>query len=115
MEVPMRELTDVEQQLRASWSIETASTWTRENPARGQCSVTALVVQDLLGGLILKTRVGPQWHFYNSIDGKRVDLTASQFESLILYDDVPATRGEAFEDTSPEQYRALRRRLSLEV
>ena len=44
--------------LRASWSTETGGKWLSENPARGQCSVTALVVQDVLGGEILKTDVG---------------------------------------------------------
>ncbi len=33
-----------------SWSIETSSKWTTENPAKGQCGVTALVVQDIYGG-----------------------------------------------------------------
>jgi hypothetical protein len=45
--------------------------------------VTALVVQDVLGGEILKTRVAGAWHFYNSIDGSRWDLTLSQFATPI--------------------------------
>jgi len=36
--------------LHRSWSLESSSKWTRENPANGQCGVTALVVNDLLGG-----------------------------------------------------------------
>lgn len=27
-----------------AWSIETSSKWTIENPAKGQCGVTAIVV-----------------------------------------------------------------------
>ncbi|SMO57594.1 YunG family protein [Melghirimyces algeriensis] len=34
-----------------------------ENPACGQCDVTALVVQDVLGGNILKTPLPAGWHF----------------------------------------------------
>ena len=109
----MEQFIALEEQLRAVWSGETASTWTTENPARGQCSVTALVVHDLLGGSILKTRVGPHWHFYNSVENRRIDLTASQFEEDILYDDLSATRDEALSDTSVEQYKALRRGLGL--
>lgn len=35
--------------LRKSWSIETSSKWTSESPAKGQCGVTALIVQELCG------------------------------------------------------------------
>ena len=106
----MTTLDDLEQMreaLRASWSIHTSSLWTAANPARGQCSVTALAVQRLLGGEILKTRVGSAWHFYNRIAGQVVDFTAEQFETLPEYLDVPATRAEALADTSSEQYEAL--------
>ena len=95
-----------------AWSAQTATSWRLENPARGQCSVTALVVQDLLGGSILKTRVGSHWHFYNWLDNQRVDLTASQFDVPISYDDLPATRVETFNDTSEGQYQALREALA---
>ena len=39
-----------------SWSIETSSKWTIENPAKGQCGVTALVVQDIYGGEIKRQK-----------------------------------------------------------
>lgn len=29
------------------WSINSSSKWTQDNPANGQCGVTALVVNDL--------------------------------------------------------------------
>ena len=57
-----------------SWSIETSSKWTIENPAKGQCGVTALVVQDIYGGEIKKTKAREAWHFYNFIDGQRFGL-----------------------------------------
>lgn len=43
--------------LEQAWSIETSSKWLPDKPARGQCSVTALVVQDVLGGDIVKSNV----------------------------------------------------------
>jgi len=52
------------------------------------------------------------WHFYNLVGGKRVDFTASQFESPIGYDDLPSNRDEALSDTSAEQYQLLRERVS---
>ena len=97
--------------LRDSWSIHTSSLWTAANPARGQCSLTALVVQRLLGGEILKTRVGGAWHFYNRVEGQVIDFTAEQFEELPEYLDLPATQAEALSDTTPEQYEALIRAL----
>lgn len=38
------------QTLYECWSSETSSQWLPENPARGQCNVTSMVVQDILGG-----------------------------------------------------------------
>lgn len=97
--------------LRRSWSVETGRPWRPDNPAAGQCGVTALVVQDVLGGTILKTDVNGAWHFYNQVDGRRVDLTMSQFTSPIFYDDIPSSRAEAQSDCSPEQYALLRSRV----
>ena len=89
------------------WSIDSASTYSQANPARGQCSVTALVAMDLVGGTIAKTHVGDGWHFYNLIDGERFDFTASQFDSHVVYDDMPSGREDALTDTTEKQYRAL--------
>lgn len=82
------------------WSTETATVYRSDDPARGQCSVTALLAHDQLGGEIAKTRVGDAWHFYNVIDGFRHDFTAGQFDRAITYDDVAATRDDALSDTS---------------
>ncbi|WP_338929159.1 hypothetical protein WDZ11_22430 (plasmid) [Roseomonas mucosa] len=89
------------------WSMDSASTYSQANPACGQCSVTALVAQDYLGGAIAKTRVGDAWHFYNLIDGERFDFTASQFDRPIIYDDTSSGRDDALTDTTPGQYTAL--------
>lgn len=89
------------------WSRETATTYMPDNPALGQCSVTALVAQDHLGGTLLKTRVGDAWHFYNLISDQRHDFTASQFAEPIGYDDLPSSREEALRDTSLAQYECL--------
>lgn len=101
--------------LRSAWSLETSGKWRADNPGRGQCSVTALVVQDILGGGILKTRVDGGWHFYNAIGGRRWDFTASQFDALVGYEDLPASREEAFSDTSIEQYHCLANRVRLKL
>lgn len=49
-------LTGLEAAIRAAWGRETSDDpdeWSEENPARGQCAVTALLVRELLGGEIL--------------------------------------------------------------
>jgi len=61
-----------------SWSKETCypgcvDEWTPENPARGQCTVSALVFQDYRGGDILYC-LDPH-HYWN----EEVDLTRIQF------------------------------------
>lgn len=104
-------LIDLYDKLREAWSAATGGKWRPDNPAAGQCSVTALVVQDELGGEILKTDVDGAWHFYNRIDGRRVDFTMSQFDSPIGYDDLPSNRQEALADTSIRQYELLLARI----
>ncbi|HGO9412444.1 TPA: hypothetical protein ACLBZX_000755 [Bacillus cereus] len=97
-----------------SWSIETSSKWTIENPAKGQCGVTALVVQDIYGGEIKKTKVREVWHFYNFIDGQRFDFTKNQFNGKLNYMDVESNRKEAFADTNEKQYSILKEKVTKE-
>ncbi|PKR85414.1 YunG family protein [Heyndrickxia camelliae] len=99
---------DIEKALLNSWSINSSSKWSIVNPARGQCGVTALVVNDILGGEIKKTMLSEGWHFYNEISGKRCDFTASQFNEDIEYMDIPSNREEAFLDTNQKQYDYLK-------
>ncbi|KGR76240.1 hypothetical protein CD33_06740 [Ureibacillus sinduriensis BLB-1 = JCM 15800] len=94
--------------LSKSWSVESSSKWSLENPAKGHCGVATLVVNDLLGGEILKTELPDGWHFYNLIDGKRYDFTSSQFEEPIDYKDIPSNRQEAYLDTNEKQYNHLK-------
>lgn len=97
------------ERIRACWSSRSATAFSDENPARGQCSVTALLAQEELGGELLKTKVGDGWHFYNRIGGARVDFTSDQFGRPIHYDDELATHAETMRDTSPQQLAVLRR------
>ncbi|MDA2732375.1 hypothetical protein PDR34_21665 [Bacillus cereus] len=97
-----------------SWSIEKSSKWTIENPAKGQCGVTALVVQDIYGGEIKKTKVRKAWHFYNFIDGQRFDFTEAQFNEKLNYMDIESNRQEAFADTNGKQYSMLKKKITKE-
>jgi hypothetical protein len=86
---------EVQSALRKAWSLATASQWTANNPAAGQCNVTALLLHELFGGDLLKTPLPAGEHFSNRIRGRRYDFTASQFDQPIAYKDLPASRADA--------------------
>lgn len=85
-------LAELEGAVRHAWDADTCDPadseeqdWSTDNPARGQCGVTALVLHDLLGGdLVLgEVRVGGErtgWHWWNRLSGELdLDLTREQF------------------------------------
>ena len=72
--------------LKHSWSAETAydtTDWSPQNPARGQCAVSSLVVQDYLGGELVRFASEfdgrKEKHYANIIEGALLDVTRSQF------------------------------------
>jgi len=98
--------------LKKCWSKESSSLWTATNPAKGQCSVTALVLYTVFGGTILKTKVNDQWHFYNNITRINYDFTDSQFEFRCQYQDIPTNPEGCLMDTSKLQYEYLLQRFN---
>ena len=72
-----------------------------KNKSKGQCYITALVVQDFFGGQIVRWK-GPDGlgsHYWNILpDGKQVDLTSDQYGGdgfdPIYYIGIPVTRIE---------------------
>jgi hypothetical protein len=92
-------LGEVEDAIRASWGRDTSDDpddWSEDNPAQGQCAVTALLVKKLLGGEILLAGVlrdgkRVERHAWNRLrSGLILDLTRSQFRD-----------GEEFEEPVP--------------
>jgi hypothetical protein len=88
--MPILTLAAIEGAIRDSWSVETCDpidvdNWSLANPSRGQCGATALVVRDLLGGLLLEAEVlftsgaHQGFHYWNRLPGLDLDLTADQF------------------------------------
>ena len=75
---------------RHAWTAETCaprmrSHWTEDNPTLGQCSITAFIVQDLLGGKVygIKLEDG-SIHCYNVVGDMTFDLASEQFGDRIL-------------------------------
>lgn len=99
---------DVQRMLRKAWSLATSSQWTADNPAAGQCNVTALLIHELFGGDLLKTPLPAGDHFYNRIEGRRYDFTASQFDRPIVYMDLLTDRADAERGATRDQLSELR-------
>ncbi len=81
-------LEELKKVIEISWSKETCyptlqDTWNKQNPSIGQCAITTLIVNDFLGGKIMRTMCNGISHYYNLVNGKVVDLTVSQFEGEI--------------------------------
>ncbi|MEU2511661.1 YunG family protein [Streptomyces syringium] len=83
-------LSDIEYAVRSSWSADTCtpefrSRWSPDNPARDQCGVTAMVLNDLLGGELIRGEVHvngerTDYHWWNRLGmGIEIDLTREQF------------------------------------
>ncbi|MEO0659827.1 MAG: hypothetical protein AAFY74_20490, partial [Pseudomonadota bacterium] len=104
--------------LEKAWSLDTAQQWSQENPANGQCNVTSAVIHDLFGGEVLRTRIETIWHYYNQMDGKRCDLTDSQFTrpgarfaAPNPYEDQLTDRHAAMQGIPQREYDTLRKAL----
>ena len=73
--------------LQSSWAADTAfdaSEWSEKNRARGQCVVSSLVIQDYLGGELVRYTIDEgdlhETHYANMLDGGVIlDTTASQY------------------------------------
>ncbi len=85
-------LADIERIVRSSWGPDTyppdaSRPWDPGNPARGQCGVVALVINDLLGGELIRAEVHVNgervdFHWWNRMPtGLEIDLTREQFRS----------------------------------
>lgn len=78
------------------WSAESCAPrlrdkWSPENPALGQCSVTAFLAQDIFGGKVYGIlRPGSNYHCFNVVGKCVFDLTSEQFgDEILCYDDCP--------------------------
>lgn len=76
-------------------------------PAVEQDSLISHLVHDVFGGEILKTPRKRGWHYYNRVDGLRIDFTKSEIgksSSEIRFEDIPATTAETSACFEKEQY-----------
>jgi hypothetical protein len=90
------------ERIEPCWSAATSfwpETWTEENPAHGQCLVTALVARDVFGGSIVYGHISGLAHYWNYLPRLgEIDFTRSQFgpgphEMVIIGITTPSERG----------------------
>ena len=102
------------------WSVDTCAPrlrpdWSPENRTLGQCSITAFLVQDLLGGKVFGIPLEDgSVHCFNEAMGCVFDLTSEQFGDKVLnYENRPEqSREEHFADAGKRQrYELLKARL----
>jgi hypothetical protein len=115
------------------WSAETCfpslkDKWTPENPALGQCAVTALVVNDLFGGHIVSN--SEYHHYWNileevketEVDGEKhyhhydyvnkdnvIDLTKEQWGDVVIEGHEPSSREYILFSERGRQFKTLER------
>lgn len=77
-------LNDIKKLLHYAWSKETCVSsqreeWSKDNPSLGQCAITALIINDIFGGEIMRCMSPSGSHYYNLINNTVVDFTVEQF------------------------------------
>ena len=92
--------------------------WNNDNKTLGHCAIVALLISDYFGGNICKIKVNEISHYFNYIDDKIIDFTASQFKiDKIDYSDyIIKTRDEILknEDTK-KRYEMLKLKVKLSL
>jgi hypothetical protein len=84
-----RKKQEISSAIAQSWAADTSSyqaDWTASTPSLGQCAVTALVVQEQLGGEIVRVVYSDNGkkdsHYFNILPtGEILDLTREQFSA----------------------------------
>ena len=77
------------------------------NSDPGQDSLISLLIHDIFGGEILKTHLKKGWHFYNRIEGNRIDFTTPDINKSsenIQFEDIPSSPGETHSYFEDDEY-----------
>lgn len=87
----------VQEVLRRCLTIDRRHSRSGAKPVVVQDSEISTLIHDVFGGEILKTHEENGWHFYNRIDGERIDFTLSETGKSavdIKFEDIPSTTAE---------------------
>jgi hypothetical protein len=95
----MLDIMVVREALKQSSRLDSESETTTGFKANDQDSLISLLIHDIFGGEILKTHKKNGWHFYNRIDGLRIDFTRSEIGRPCKenrFQDIPSTPDETY-------------------
>jgi hypothetical protein len=95
-------LQELSNALQSSWAADTAYSpeeWSQNNKARGHCVISSLIVQDYLGGDLIRYEINNaqlhETHYMNQLsDGTVIDTTASQYVTPVNMKRKPIDIGE---------------------
>jgi len=97
----------VQKALKQTLALENKPGSKTKKPANDQSSIISRLIYDIFGGEILKTRMEKGWHFYNRIDGERIDFTRSEMIKSSAdngFEEVPSTPDETYNYFAQEDY-----------
>jgi len=93
--------------LKSTWGLKKNAGLIHVNPKDNKSSLISQLIYDIFGGEILKTHKKRNWHFYNRINGERVDFSISdtgKFSHVNHFEDIPASTDEIHNYFEQEQY-----------
>lgn len=79
-------LEELDKIIKLSWTKETSfdsNSWDESNPSYGQCAITSLIINDFMGGKIMRCMCDDISHYYNIIQNEIIDLTLEQFNGKL--------------------------------
>ena len=93
----------IQKALVSTWEPDSNRGWSSEDQSR----TISRLIYDIFGGEILKTHNRKGWHFYNRVNGRRIDFTglktgkANGFKRL---EDIPSSPEETYNYFEKEDY-----------
>lgn len=114
---------DLYDRLSAVWCADTCAPrmrhlWTKENRTKGQCSITAFLVQDIFGGKVYGIPLGDgSVHCYNVVGDCCFDLTSEQFGDRakeLVYENNPEQSREVHFASEEKRIRYEKLKMALE-
>ncbi len=100
----------VKKALKRTLNLDKTSDLTPFKPEDFRSCETSMLIFDVFGGEILKTHYKKGWHFYNRINGKRIDFTRSEKEKSSgakRFEDIPSSPDEIHDYFEKEDYSIL--------
>jgi hypothetical protein len=99
--------TVVQEALRQSMASDKRNVVSTKETREIQSTIISQLIHDIFGGEILKTHKKKSWHFYNRIDGERVDFAMSELGKSPeenTFEDISSTPDETHDYFEQEDY-----------